>query len=111
MRTDFLKRRRRVQRGATMRARLARTGQPPKRHAAPRREGVALCAFLGITLLVGVLSGCTRHYYRVRADEDVAHLLNEKADPDRWPLIDYYIYPHPYARFADLTGRPDHPPM
>ena len=41
----------------------------------------------------------------------MAELLNEKIDPVSWPLIDYWIYPHPYARFADLTGNPDWPPM
>ncbi len=63
---------------------------------------------LAVSLLV---TGCTRRFFRQRADNDVESLLAEKADVEHWPLLNYWIYPHPYARFADLTGNPDRPPM
>jgi len=37
-------------------------------------------------------------------------LLAQKSSDDRWPLINYWIYPHPLARFADLDP-PDTPTM
>jgi hypothetical protein len=70
---------------------------------------LAVC-FLFLAAFIG-LTGCTRSFYRERADRDVDQLLVEKSADDRWRLINYYIYPHPYARFADLTGKPDKPPM
>ncbi len=57
-----------------------------------------------------VLAGCTRHYFRERADADVEKLLTDKSSDDRWPLINYWVYPHPLARFADLD-QPDCPAM
>lgn len=73
---------------------------------------------LAVGLMLGCLAfllvltpGCTRRFFRQRADNDVAVILAEKEDPAQWPLINYWIYPHPYARFADLWGNPDRPPM
>lgn len=68
-----------------------------------------LLGWLAVVMLL--LPGCTRRFFRQRADNDVADLLAEKEDPARWPLINYWVYPHPYARFADLWGNPDYPPM
>lgn len=68
-----------------------------------------LCLFVLALFLLA--PGCTRRFFRQDADCEVASLLEEKGNPELWPLIDYWIYPHPYARFADLTGNPDYPPM
>lgn len=87
-------------------------------HAMRRRERDSSAAawpgllFVACLLFALVLApGCTRRFFRQDADEEVAALLEEKGNPVQWPLIDYWIYPHPYARFADLTGNPDFPPM
>lgn len=63
-------------------------------------------------LLVGslLITGCTRHFFRERADTDVDRLLTHKSSDERWPLINYWIYPHPLSRFADLDN-PDFPAM
>ncbi|HQR42280.1 MAG TPA: hypothetical protein PLX97_06335, partial [Gemmatales bacterium] len=57
-----------------------------------------------------VLTGCTRHFFRERADADVDALLTSKSSDERWPLLNYWIYPHPLSRFADLDN-PDTPAM
>src|SRR5262245_14750930 len=85
------------------------------RRGQPRRSSSWTSAGLAVILLflatLGGLSGCTRAFFRERADRDVDRLLFDKATDDRWRLINYYIYPHPYARFADLTNKIDKPPM
>ena len=64
-----------------------------------------------LAVLVILAPGCTRRFFRQRADRDVGILLEEKVDQAQWPITNYWVYPHPYARFADLWGNPDHPPM
>lgn len=79
-----------------------------KRELRPGGRGSWWAAFLLLgTLLV---TGCTRHFFRERADADVDHLLAKKSSDERWPLINYWVYPHPLSRFADLDN-PDCPPM
>jgi hypothetical protein len=56
------------------------------------------------------LVGCTRKYYRDRADIDGLAMIHEKDHDPRWTLPYYFVYPDPRARFADWTD-PDHPPM
>ena len=72
-----------------------------------------VATLLGLFLLMVsvTVTGCTRRYYRQQADADVESLLGEKTDNANWPLLNYWVYPHPYARYADLTGNPDRPPM
>jgi len=67
-------------------------------------------AVLGILVAVAALAGCTREFFRERADADVDRLIAKRAADDRWPLINYWVYPHPLSRFADLD-RPDSPRM
>jgi hypothetical protein len=64
------------------------------------------------TLLAGValLSGCTRCYYRNRADKEVNHILKKKDQFPYWQIEQYHVYPDPRARFGDPTN-PDKPPM
>ena len=74
-----------------------------------RRSLSGLCWV--VILFMGTLAtGCTREFFRDRADTDVDRLLAQKSSDDRWPLINYWIYPHPLARFADLDP-PDTPTM
>jgi hypothetical protein len=64
-------------------------------------------------LMLGLLmslSGCTRRFFRRRADAEVDEILCEKDRYPQWKINDYYVYPHPLSRFADPTD-PDRPPM
>ncbi|HEY7309404.1 MAG TPA: hypothetical protein VH643_08615, partial [Gemmataceae bacterium] len=55
-------------------------------------------------------SGCTRRFFRRRADAEVDAVICQKDKYEPWKLQDYYVYPHPLSRFADPTD-PDRPPM
>jgi hypothetical protein len=68
-----------------------------------------LCTLVLLGLLMS-LSGCTRRFFRRRADAEVDEILAEKDKYPQWKLNDYYVYPHPLSRFADPTD-PDRPPM
>jgi hypothetical protein len=67
-----------------------------------------------VLLLLGLaslsLSGCTRRFYRTRADMEVDDILTEKDQYADWQIEQYHVYPDPRARFADETN-PDRPPM
>lgn len=67
--------------------------------------------YLSLALVaLGSLNGCTRNYYRHKVDQESGHVLAKKALDPAWKLRNYYVYPDPRARFADL-GDPDRPPM
>jgi hypothetical protein len=55
-------------------------------------------------------SGCTRHFFRERADAQVDRVLAEKDRYPEWKIENEHVYPDPRARFADSTN-PDRPPM
>ena len=58
---------------------------------------------------LAVAAGCTRAFFRERADRDVEALLQEKSIDPRWAVDGtWYVYPDPRARFAD-SDNPDHP--
>lgn len=67
-----------------------------------------------VLLLAGMLglslSGCTRHFYRDRADLEVSDILTQKDQYAEWQIEQYHVYPDPRARFAD-DSNPDRPPM
>src|SRR5262245_60055776 len=66
-----------------------------------------------ILIAVGALaatSGCTRKFFRDRADKAVADVLAEKDRYPRWRIEQYHVYPDPRARFA-YPYNPDRPPM
>jgi hypothetical protein len=65
---------------------------------------------LVIACFVAGIDGCTRAFYRKRADNEVNDILNEKNKYPEWQIEQYHVYPDPRARFADPTN-PDHPPM
>ena len=79
-----------------------------KRTQCRARYGLCWVVILFLVTLLG--TGCTREFFRERADTDVDRLLGQRSGDDRWPLINYWIYPHPLARFADLDP-PDTPSM
>jgi len=86
---------------------LVNTALPPQK---PGRHAAALGLLSLVAVACFVLGGCTRQWFRNRADEEVAGVLGEKAVDPAWELRGYYVYPHPLARFADPTD-PDYPPM
>ncbi len=70
----------------------------------PSRRCIAIV--IVTTLLV---SGCTRKFFRERADADVAGIISQKNVFPEWAVKNWYVYPDPRARFADPHD-PDHPP-
>ncbi len=64
-------------------------------------------------LLVAVLAstGCTRTFWRGRADREVAYLVAEKSNNPRWALPPgFNLNMDPRSRYYDPTN-PDHPPL
>jgi outer membrane protein TolC len=57
-----------------------------------------------------LITGCTRHFFRERADTQADVLVADKASDPQWALINYWVYPHPLSRFADFDN-PDCPSM
>src|SRR6516162_8547885 len=60
--------------------------------------------------LLGEASGCSRRFYRKQADKEVEQVLAQKDKYPAWKIENWWVYPHPLARFADNT-KPDRPPM
>lgn len=54
--------------------------------------------------------GCTRRFYRDRADREVAEVLGEKDVVPEWQIENFHVYPDDRARFADFSN-PDRPLM
>jgi outer membrane protein TolC len=73
-----------------------------------RRRVTALRRLSWLAVLLAVGGGCTRAFFRERADQDVDALLAEKSIDPRWALESWHVYPDGRARFAD-TDNPDHP--
>jgi outer membrane protein TolC len=61
-------------------------------------------------MLLASGTGCTRHFYRNRADQEVADILHEKDRFPQWQILNMHVYPDARARFGDPT-KPDRPPM
>jgi hypothetical protein len=79
-------------------------------HPEEHRLNRSILATLLVLGLLMSLSGCTRRFFRRRADAEVDEILCEKDKFPQWKINDYYVYPHPLSRFADPTD-PDRPPM
>jgi outer membrane protein TolC len=69
----------------------------------------ALCHGLALGIGLGP-AGCTRSFFRQKADSEVAVTLAEKDKYPAWKIDQFHVYPDPCARFADPTN-PDRPPM
>jgi outer membrane protein TolC len=72
------------------------------------RRRLLPAAVLAVVGLAGTL-GCTRNFFRNRADEEVSEVLAEKDKYPAWRIEQFHVYPDPRARFADPTN-PDCPP-
>jgi hypothetical protein len=75
-----------------------------------RRVTLGFLSVLGIVVLVGPESGCTRRFYRKFADRQVEEILKEKDRIPNSKIEQMGFYPDPRARFGDSTN-PDRPPM
>lgn len=62
-----------------------------------------------LVLAAGLAAGCTRDFYRVRADQDAYGLIAQKRAP-HWCLEDYSVQPRPDSRMA-YPFDPDRPPQ
>jgi hypothetical protein len=78
-------------------------------HRPGRPIRVLLFGLVTLTLLWGS-AGCTRRFFRRRADKQVDELYAEKDTEPAWKLEQANVYPDPRSRFADWTN-PDRPPM
>ncbi len=65
--------------------------------------------FLLAAAVLASAPGCTRKFFRERADKDVAGVLTQKNIFPDWVIKSWHVYPNPMARFAD-PSRPDLPP-
>src|ERR1700730_8278902 len=67
-----------------------------------------------LAVLVGATSGvgCSRHFFRNRADTEVADTLAEKDRYPAWKIEQYHVYPDPRAPLAHppTPDRPAVPP-
>src|SRR5690242_13162578 len=88
-----------------------RSSQRTDVHACPLWRWITRGVGLGMVSLGLVLgeSGCTRQFFRRRADEQVDAVIAEKDKYPQWQLDQFHVYPDPRARFADWTN-PDRPP-
>jgi hypothetical protein len=79
------------------------------KHELPKLARTMLLGLLAVGLLMSS-SGCTRRFFRRRADAEVDNIICQKDKYPQWKVENYYVYPHPLSRFADPTD-PDRPPM
>ncbi|MCL2348135.1 MAG: TolC family protein [Planctomycetaceae bacterium] len=70
---------------------------------------IKILAIIIITFLF-YLSGCSRQYYRQKADGEVSSLIKSAGRDKRWEAVDYSIQPNPQSRFYD-PHNPDCEPM
>ncbi len=65
----------------------------------------------GLAMLALTASGCTRTFWRGRADREVAYLVAEKSNNPRWALPPgFNLNMDPRSRYYDPTN-PDRPPL
>ncbi|MBA4063899.1 MAG: hypothetical protein C0501_09340 [Isosphaera sp.] len=72
-------------------------------------HGSARRHLVPVALLLAAAPGCTRKFFRERADADVAGVITQKNQFPDWVVKNWYVYPHPDARFAHPYN-PDRPP-
>ena len=72
-------------------------------HGSARR----IMSVVAVLLVAG--PGCSRKFFRERADKDVEGIISQKNVFPDWTVKNWFVYPHPAARFADPYN-PDRPP-
>jgi len=72
--------------------------------------GRVWCGWWWVWVCAAVFAGgCTRQFFRERADADVEGILTQKNVFPEWAVENWHVYPDPRSRFADPYS-PDHPP-
>jgi hypothetical protein len=75
-----------------------------------RRPKTVFC-LLPFAFCLLLCTGCTRTFWRGRADREVAYLVAEKSNNPRWALPPgFNLNMDPRSRYYDPTN-PDHPPL
>jgi outer membrane efflux protein len=74
-------------------------------HGSARRFSPAIL----VALLAVAGPGCSRKFFRERADCDVEGVITQKNRFPAWAVKNWHVYPDPRARFADPFN-PDRPP-
>jgi hypothetical protein len=72
--------------------------------------GGRMLASCAVAALLAFAPGCTRHFFRHRADTQAEQVLREKDVVPNGKIEQFHVYPDSRARFADSTD-PDRPPM
>lgn len=70
----------------------------------------ARARLLLVAVLLAAGTGCTRKFFREKADKDVTGVLTQKNVFPDWKIENWHVYPDPRARFA-MNGNPDRPPF
>src|ERR1700690_146783 len=63
-----------------------------------------------ILLLLILLCGCSRQWYRLSADKETYGIVDERRNPAIWPIANDSLNAPPTSRLHDLFN-PDYPPM
>jgi len=69
-----------------------------------------LLACVVLACLTSSLTGCSRQFFRLRADKEVKYLVTQKSNDPRWEYLNFTIGMDPRARYFDPTD-PDCPPI
>ena len=80
-------------------------------HGSPRRYTLRRVAsrFAFAAAILALVPGCSRKFFRQRADKEVENVITQKNMYPDWEVRNWNVYPDPRSRFAD-TSNPDHPP-
>lgn len=73
------------------------------------RSGRGKRGWVAVAVAAMLAGGCTRQFFRERADADVEGILTQKNVFPEWAVQNWHVYPDPRSRFADPYS-PDHPP-
>lgn len=79
----------------------------------PVRLTPPLCRAARLLVAAALLAtgpGCTRKFFRDKADKDVTGVITQKNIFPAWKVENWHVYPDPRARYAD-AGNPDRPPF
>ena len=80
----------------------------PVRLNPPAYRAARLLVIAAVLAVAG--TGCTRKFFRQRADNDVIGVITQKNVFPAWKVENWHVYPDSRARFADV-GNLDRPPF
>ena len=61
-------------------------------------QGLGTICWL-MVFAMAMTTGCTRHFFRERADKETYAILKEKEKDPRWRLGEFDVYPDPRGPF------------